>query len=285
MTDSTTPLNNATSSCAEQTAACTPSCCVVIPCYNEAERLPIAEYEAYLERSGGNGIRLLLVNDGSKDRTLDVLSALRDRFPEQIGILDQQPNRGKAEAVRRGMLEVMREGWAEITGFWDADLATPLAQIEDMRSLIADRADLDMVFGSRVKLLGRDIQRKALRHYLGRCFATAVSQLLNLPIYDSQCGAKLFRITPDLGKVLAQPFHSRWVFDVEIVTRFLELQGGDVEQMKKRLYEYPLPKWTDVEGSKVHASDFLRSFGEVAAIYSQYRRNLRQQSAALIAHR
>lgn len=269
-------LNSTTERPPEQTYTVGDPCCVVIPCYNEAYRLPTNEYKKYFNAVKNHDIRFLFVNDGSRDRTLDVLSVLRDQYPEQVDVLDLQPNRGKAEAVRQGMLKVIASGRAQVTGFWDADLATPLPQIEDLLSVLASNPELELIFGSRVRLLGRDIQRKAVRHYLGRCFATVVSQLLRLPIYDSQCGAKLFRMNRDLRKVLARPFQSRWVFDVEILTRYLELHGGDVEQMRTRIYEYPLPKWTDVAGSKVHPIDFFRSFGEVAAIYSQYRSNLRR---------
>ncbi|HUY82552.1 MAG TPA: glycosyltransferase [Acidobacteriaceae bacterium] len=272
-------LNSTTDPSPAQTYTVSVPCCVVIPCYNEADRLPTAEYEHYLRLVRNKEIRLLFVNDGSRDRTLDVLTSLRDRYMDQVDVLDLQPNRGKAEAVRQGMLKVIASDRAAVTGFWDADLATPLAQIQDMLTLLASNPRLDLVFGSRVKLLGRDIQRKAVRHYLGRCFATVVSQLLHLPIYDSQCGAKLFRVTPDFSKVLAQPFQSRWIFDVEILTRFLEIHSGDAEQMKERTYEYPLPKWTDVAGSKVHPLDFLRSFSEMAEIYRQYQNNLRRLSS------
>lgn len=242
-------------------------CTVVMPCYNEASRLPVDEIVRFLSADRDNSIDLLMVNDGSRDATLAVLEELRRRVPGRITVLDQQPNRGKAEAVRNGMLQVIASGRAAYTGYWDADLATPLGQIPDFLELLEQRAELNLVFGARVRLLGRQIHRLPARHYLGRGFATVVSLLLRLPIYDSQCGAKLFRITPALAQVLAQPFHSRWIFDVEILARFLALHQRDAHQFEKEIYEYPLPEWTDVAGSKVKSSDFLRAMAELVTIY------------------
>ncbi|HLJ78988.1 MAG TPA: glycosyltransferase [Acidobacteriaceae bacterium] len=245
-------------------------CTVVIPCYNEAARFRADEFARFLQNERSQGIDLLFVNDGSRDTTLQVLTSFRDQFPSRIAVLDQQPNRGKAEAVRNGMLHVIASGRAAVTGFWDADLATPLDQIRDFLHLLDVRPELTMVFGARVRLLGRDIDRQQLRHYLGRCFATVVSVLLRLPIYDSQCGAKLFRITPELQQVLAEPFHSRWIFDVEILARFLSLHKRDCAAIATQVYEYPLPVWTDVAGSKVKPTDFLRAFAELAFIYRKH---------------
>jgi dolichyl-phosphate beta-glucosyltransferase len=245
-------------------------CTVVVPCYNEAARFRADAFEQFLASPEKENIHLLFVNDGSRDGTLAVLEAFRQRFPERTRVLDQQPNRGKAEAVRNGMLRVMASGEAQVTGFWDADLATPLAQISDFLQLLDARPDLDMVFGARVRLLGRAIRRQPLRHYLGRCFATVVSIMLKMPIYDTQCGAKLFRVTPELEKVLAEPFHSRWIFDVEILARFLSLYRGDHARLATEIYEYSLPEWTDVAGSKVSGMDFVRAFGELATIYQRH---------------
>lgn len=245
-------------------------CTVVIPCYNEVQRLHIDAFEQFLQHDNHTGIHLLFVNDGSTDQTLPMLQDFCARFPARAHCLDQQPNGGKAEAVRRGMLHVIAAGQSEFTGFWDADLATPLQQIPDLLACLTDNPCWNMVFGARVKLLGRNIERRLLRHYLGRCFATTVSLLLQLPIYDTQCGAKLFRITPQLQQVLAQPFHSRWIFDVEILARFLALHKGDRHPLRSEIYEYPLPVWTDVAGSKVGALDFLRAFAELASIYFRH---------------
>jgi glycosyltransferase involved in cell wall biosynthesis len=245
-------------------------CTVVIPCYNEATRFRAEPFAQFLAAPENSSVKLLFVNDGSRDNTLAVLEAFRSQFPDRVSVYDQQPNRGKAEAVRNGMLQVIASGQAQITGFWDADLATPLAQITDFLHLLATRPQVNMVFGARVRLLGRAIHRQQLRHYLGRCFATVVSILLRMPIYDTQCGAKLFRITPELSKVLAEPFHSRWIFDVEILARFIQLHKGDARPVANEIYEYPLPEWTDVAGSKVSSLDFFRAFGELATIYRRH---------------
>ena len=139
-------------------------------------------------------------------------------------------------------------------GFWDADLATPLEAIHDLLQKLIDQPRLQMVFGSRVRLLGRHVHRKAIRHYLGRVFATVVSGILRLAIYDTQCGAKIFRVTPDLSQILSQPFITRWVFDVEILARFIALKN--LHLLHDSIYEFPLETWEDVAGSKVSPGIF-----------------------------
>lgn len=243
---------------------------VVIPCYNEAVRLRVDAFHTFLEDPRNAAIYLLFVNDGSRDTTLSVLQTLHARFPARTAILDQPVNGGKAEAVRAGMLHALAQPGCSITGFWDADLATPLAQIHDLAAVLALYPHLTMVFGARVRLLGRDIHRQPLRHYLGRIFATAASKVLRLPIYDTQCGAKLFRATPELRAVLAEPFQSRWIFDVELLARFMALHRASPNRMRTLIYEYPLPKWRDIAGSKVTPLDFFRAFGELVHIRQRY---------------
>lgn len=245
-------------------------CTVVIPCYNEAARLRLEAFATFFDEPRSRDIQLLFVNDGSQDATLSVLQALRSRFPNRVRVLDKQPNAGKAEAVRHGMLHALALPGCEITGFWDADLATPLAQIWDLASILKLNPQFTMVFGARVRLLGRHIERQPLRHYLGRCFATTASLLLRLPIYDTQCGAKLFRTTPELATVLRDPFLSRWIFDVELLARFMARHEGDPRTIHDQIYEYPLPEWTDVAGSKVSPLDFFTAFWELFQIQRRY---------------
>lgn len=188
--------------------------------------------------------------------------------PAQVRAYDQQPNAGKGEAVRNGMLFAL--AGSDFVGFWDADLATPLEAIGDLRRPLERDPSLAMVFGSRVSLLGREIARSPIRHYVGRVFATAVALLLGIPIYDSQCGAKLFRVTPQLGGLLQPPFLSRWIFDVEILARFLALYRGNRAVAMRAIYESPLRRWTEVPGSKVSPADFAKSLVDLVRIRRHY---------------
>lgn len=243
-------------------------CAVVVPCYNEASRFPLDAFRNYLRAPAGAD--LVFVNDGSRDATLATLEGIRQEFPERVEVIDKQPNAGKAEAVRTGILHAL-DGPAEIVGFWDADLATPLEAIGDLLQPIAANPKIQMVFGARVKLMGRDIERRAVRHYLGRVFATTVSMVLGLPIYDTQCGAKLFRANDETRRMFAEPFHSRWVFDVELLARFINLRERRMASIRAGIYEFPLSSWRDVGGSKLKAKDFLRAFLDVVGIRRKYK--------------
>lgn len=240
--------------------------CIVVPCYNEAKRLDVAAFDSYLAAAGD--VCFVMVNDGSRDGTLAVLQELMARHPARVRVLDVQPNQGKAEAVRRGMVLAMTGNDFEYAGFWDADLATPLPAIETFEAVFGRLSRIDMVFGTRVQLLGRQIERKASRHYLGRLFATAASIVLSLPIYDTQCGAKLLRVNDHSRGLFATPFGSRWIFDVELVARYCRDRSG-----LTGIYELPLDRWEDVGESKVKPVDFLRAFGEMLIIYRTYSRH------------
>jgi dolichyl-phosphate beta-glucosyltransferase len=242
---------------------------VVVPCYNEAARLDVEAFRGF--ELPGRSVRFCFVNDGSGDATGSLLEGLCSARPHRCRVLDLGSNHGKAEAVRRGLLAALDCGAAAV-GFWDADLATPLAELPRFCDVLEASPEVEIVLGSRVRLLGREIRRSALRHYLGRVFATGASLTLGLPVYDTQCGAKLLRVTPALRSLLAEPFLTRWVFDVELLARFERLARGSALPVERRVYELPLLRWSDVPGSKVHAWDFVRSGLELLRIWRAYRR-------------
>lgn len=256
----------------------TPFLVLVVPCYNEAERLQPASFRDFL--ASHEAVRLLFVDDGSRDGTFDVQQGIREAAPGRVSILRMPSNRGKGEAVRLGILEGIQAG-AGIVGFWDADLATPLDAVDDFLAVAAKRPDIEILLGSRVRLMGRDIRRQHGRHYLGRVFATAVSLSLDLPVYDTQCGAKLFRVTRDTASVFERPFHSPWIFDVEALARYLALPAGPGERPREaRIYEVAVRQWHHVPGSKLHWFDYIRSFFELMAIHHRYRRRAVRRAAA-----
>jgi glycosyltransferase involved in cell wall biosynthesis len=232
-----------------------PATVLVVPCYDEAARL---DGEAFLACAAARPwLRLLFVDDGSRDRTRERLEELRRKAPDQVEVLALPENRGKAEAVRRGLLAAL-DGRAALVGFWDADLATPLAELDRFVARFGRDPELEVLIGSRVRLLGREIERRPLRHYLGRVAATAVSLLIRLPVYDTQCGAKLFRDTPTLRALLAEPFLTRWLFDVELLARWLDRRAADRPRAGRHLRELPLGAWRDVAGTRIRAADLLR---------------------------
>ena len=235
---------------------------IVIPCYDEQERLDVAAVHKFLAST--EGIGLIFVNDGSQDDTSSVLRGIANCFPSRVVVIDQAVNQGKAEAVRVGMLRAMEMG-AEYAGYFDADLATPLEASSEFIETLDRNPELQLVMGARVALLGRSISRKASRHYVGRVFATAASVVLALPVYDTQCGAKLFRVSERARSLFKKPFGSRWIFDVELLARYLSTYGD-----RDGLYEMPLRRWTDVGESKVKWRDFMRAGAEMAAIYRAY---------------
>ena len=258
-------------------AICEGKAHIVVPCYNEETRLPQQVFLDFVDQAANKDVLFTFVNDGSSDGTLRVLRELAAKRPQRMSVFNLEVNGGKAEAVRKGMLHVLlsrnltRE---DVVAFWDADLATPLETIPRFMRKLEENEKLEMVFGARVALLGRNIQRQFTRHYLGRVFATLASIVLNLRIYDTQCGAKMFRATEDLRDALSSPFTSGWIFDVELIARFISLRGGEGGGHKppceEVIYEYPLEEWRDVAGSKLGFLSKVKALYGLGCIWCDY---------------
>lgn len=257
----------------------TPDTVLIVPCFDEARRLDVAAFEAWSDATPE--VRFLLVDDGSRDATAAILQGMAERRPERFEALLLPVNRGKAEAVRAGVAHALSDPRTAIVGFWDADLATPLDHVPDLRATLLARPDVEIALGSRVRLLGRQIERPALRHYFGRVAAGSASFLLGMPVYDTQCGAKLFRRTEHLATLFAEPFSTRWAFDVEVLARWLGCHPAVTRaDMGRYLVEHPLRVWLDVRGSKVKLLDMVEAPLDLFRIWLRYRRQIRRGSRA-----
>jgi dolichyl-phosphate beta-glucosyltransferase len=252
-----------------------PECTIVIPCFNEAQRLNV---RAFVEHSVRGDCDLLFVNDGSTDETGGLLDELCEVNSANLSVLHLAQNCGKAEAVRRGVLTALERRPAYV-GYWDADLATPLDAIAEFRGYLSTHQQVEVLLAARVRLLGRRVERRAIRHFAGRIFAAAASRVLKLPVYDTQCGAKLFRSTDRTRALFTEPFRSRWIFDVELLARFVAAATAAGQSPAELIHELPLQSWHDVAGSKLRASDFLRAGVQLADIAWHYRLK-RQRPAA-----
>lgn len=238
---------------------------IIIPCYNEEHRLRVDQIRSFL--ANHQGIDLCMLNDGSTDGTLSLLNTLSEEFSSRVFLHDLVQNVGKAEAIRQGVQGLCAQGQYQYIGFIDADFSAPLVELVPLIHKIRQRKLL-MIAGSRVKLLGRDIQRSMLRHYFGRVFATYYSTILQLPNYDTQCGLKIFE-TQFAAQLFAQAFVSNWFFDIELFLRARNILGQ--EQYALQIAEEPLQEWREVGGSKLKLSDFLKAPFEVLKIYSKYK--------------
>jgi dolichyl-phosphate beta-glucosyltransferase len=197
-----------------------------------------------------------------------VLQNLQRGHEDRIQVVHLAVNAGKGEAVRAGARHVL--GWKrfEYVGYLDADLAAPLTEVN--RFLTNDRVPpgCAVIAGSRIRLMGTAVERSAVRHYLGRVFATFAALTLNLPIYDTQCGCKLIH-WETASHVFEEPFLSRWLFDVEILARTVKFLGH--EQAMNMIVEVPLKISAQPGESKVRLSDFLKAPLELLKIHLKYR--------------
>ena len=226
--------------------------------------MPVEEILCDIEKYKFN---YCFVNDGSKDNTLDILNGIKQRFPEKIIVYDQQPNQGKAEAVRSGVISALAWKEFDFIGFMDADMATPTSEIKMLLD-VAILQQKKMVVGSRLKRLGVDIDRKTSRHFTGRVIASMISYILELPTYDTQCGAKIFQA--GLAKQLFKDkFISKWLFDVELFFRAKIIFKEEIFNM---VLEQPLNQWNEKGDSKVSMWYSLKIPFEMYRMKRKYRK-------------
>jgi glycosyltransferase involved in cell wall biosynthesis len=226
---------------------------IVVPAYNEALRIGISleKIREYV-RTRNYPVELIIIDDGSKDETPDILEEVREHFPP-LKVLRNEPNRGKGYSVRRGVLEAR----GELVLFTDSDLSAP---IEEANKLIAalESERADAAVGSRAlerRLIG--VRQPAHREFAGRIFNLLVRLFTGLKIRDTQCGMKLFRSAT-----------TRRAFELQRVDGF----GFDpellfiIQRLGRKIVEVPM-RWNDNPATKVNfLRDSSRMFWDLAAL-------------------
>ena len=238
---------------------------IVIPCYNEEKGISNREYSNFLENNPEAFI--CFVNDGSTDKTLEVLNVLQTKHDAQIHILTLEKNSGKAEAVRAGINYCNTTFQHQYIGYLDADLATTLEEFIDLRNYL--QGEIVFSFGSRIRKIGSTIVRENSRFLIGRVVATFISNILDIKVYDTQCGSKLF--TKKISeKLFEKQFISRWLFDVEIFYRMIHLFGK--KEAIKKMLEVPLKLWVEKGDSKVKFTYGFKLWFDLFEISRKYKK-------------
>ena len=223
---------------------------IVVPLYNEEERFEVGYWKTITSKSN---FIFLFVNDGSTDNTHLVLAELRNA---NIQTLNLKKNVGKSEAIRAGLNHAMNQSSSMVglVGYLDSDTAFSEIEVieilEGSEKLFLEHG-LDALWMSRVKLAGRKIERDPLRHYVGRLIASFLGRGIPEFPYDTQCGFKLFKVTPIFVEALAAKFLTRWFVDLEILCRILNLNETPIH-----LRERPLENWREVENSRIRFKTF-----------------------------
>lgn len=238
---------------------------IVIPCYNEEKGISNGEYSNFLNNNPE--VLICFVNDGSKDNTLKVLNVLKEKYPTQIQILSLEKNSGKAEAVRAGIKHCNATFHHQYIGYLDADLATTLEEFIDLRNYL--KGDIVFSFGSRIRKIGSRIERQNSRFLIGRIIATFISTILDIKVYDTQCGSKLFTRTIS-EQLFEKEFISRWLFDVELFYRMILLFGR--EKAIQKMIEIPLNLWVEKGDSKVKLSYGFKLWFDLYKIRCEYKK-------------
>jgi glycosyltransferase involved in cell wall biosynthesis len=232
------------------------SLCLVIPSYRDSARLAKYLPELCESLESVPGVAILVVDDGSGEeeagRTSRVVSTLRAKQPILMEPLLLESNRGKGGAIYAGWNAAPSVEWL---AFADADGATPACEVARLvRLALTDAEPADVYLASRVKMLGRTVNRSLKRHITGRIFATLSSWMTGLAIYDSQCGCKIIRRS-SYERVRDSLVETRFAFDIDLLAH--------LHAERATMREVPVD-WSDIPGSKVSLlKDGMQMLGAV----------------------
>lgn len=237
---------------------------VVIPCYNEADRLSSAEFKDFAQKN--LGYHLCFVNDGSTDNTLEVLEELRKESENTISVYNCKKNGGKAEAVRQGVLHLAKDPQFDYIGYLDADLSTDFRDFDELVKTL-ENSEYKIVSGSRISRMGADITKESARKIISKTINLIIQNILKMPFKDTQCGAKI--MDREIATTMFnKKFITRWLFDVEIFMRMKKKYGKD--NVQQLICEQPLKRWIHADGSKLSMKDSIKIVGQLAQIKMHY---------------
>ncbi|WP_276167525.1 response regulator [Zobellia alginiliquefaciens] len=238
---------------------------VIIPCYNEEDRLSGPEFKSFAHKN--LGYHLCFVNDGSTDKTLEVLHELRKGHESNISVYNCEKNGGKAEAVRQGILHMMQDEQLDYIGYLDADLSTDFRDFDDLVKTI-EGSQFKIVSGSRISRMGANITKESARKIISMTINMIIQTILGMPFKDTQCGAKIMD-REIASTMFNKKFITKWLFDVEIFMRMRKFYGK--EEAKRIICEQPLKRWIHADGSKLSMKDSVKIVGQLARIAVSYR--------------
>lgn len=238
---------------------------VVIPCYNEEERLSGEEFKKFAHQN--LGYHLCFVNDGSTDNTLAVLQELQKENPSNISVYNCEKNGGKAEAVRQGVLHLAKDDQLDYIGYLDADLSTDFRDYDDLVKTL-ENSNFKIVSGSRISRMGANITKESARKIISMTINMIIQKILGMPFKDTQCGAKIMD-REIVTNMFQKKFVTKWLFDVEIFMRMRRHYGK--EEAKRLICEQPLKRWIHADGSKLSMKDSVKIVGQLAQIAYKYR--------------
>ena len=231
-------------------SATTPSLSIIIPSFNEELRLPTTlEKIAVFLRGQYSDAEVIVVDDGSTDRTVAVAESYADKIPN-LRVLSNGQNRGKGFSVRHGSLEAR----GSVILFTDADLSAP---IDEAPKLLSALKQHDVAIGSRaVDRSLIEVHESPFREFAGIIFNRIVRTILRLPFVDTQCGFKAY--TDEAAqRIFAASRTMGWGFDVESLAL--------ATRMGYRIKEVPV-RWVNDTRSHVRFSGGLQFLGEVCTI-------------------
>lgn len=247
------------------TASGAPSVTLVIPVYNEAHRLA-ASVRALREflASCRYSYEVILVIERSTDGTLELARKLT-AGQETFCVIGNEDQRGKGHAVRTGM----KAARGDIAFFMDADLSTPMAEIDRFLAYFHAHPEIEIVIGNRQHAGSAIVKRQSwLRQKMGQTFNLILRMTARIHVKDTQCGFKAFRRSAREAIFSRQKIEG-FAFDVELLIL--------AERLGHSIADLPV-EWHNAEGSKVHMiRDSWRMLRDAVRIRSVVEQTLREQ--------